>query len=323
MKDILFSVLCCIAINCAWTPSALAREWGSAGGWDIFEIDDNSCGMSMEYEGKGATELAIIRTTDDDVYLITTNSDWTSKQDEKYLVGYVIDNEPYVSEYLSNGSVIKYRNGFISVFTNKILDEISKGKSIDIYLKLNPDNEASEFQLIDELKLTGSSVALSRLAVCIASVKKLKAVKLAEEQRFAHLPDDPFKKLNPAVSPSQAGKSKPVGYRMYKNYGIQYPEKSFKAGLQGRVKAELTIGEAGNVSKCRIIESSGHTLLDTETCEMLNRPRRYQPALNVNGNPTEGTIVESLVWQIPAPEPKPQPIPTMKIELNSQTKTPG
>lgn len=304
-------MVCCGVLFASYTQPLSARNWGSVGGWDAFEISDDACGISLEYEGKGATELTIAQNVKGKVLIIATNSDWSPLEDNKYLVGYVIDGKSYIPLYLSNGTKVDYKKGFSSIFNTDIISALAAGSSIDIYLNSNRDDEASKFQLIDELKLAGSAAGLSRMNQCLTNIKKVRAAKKVEDERFAHLPDDPFSNRN---LPAQSGFAKPVSHRLSKSFGIRYSAEALAAKLEGTVEVELTIGKSGNVVKCKILESSGHRLLDTNTCDVLNRPRRYRPALDTNGNPIEGTITEKLVWKFPVQE-LPEAIPEMKVEL--------
>jgi protein TonB len=67
-----------------------------------------------------------------------------------------------------------------------------------------------------------------------------------------------------------------------------YPLEAVRHGWEGDVIADLTVSPTGQVSSCKIIESSGHPVLDDATCQLLIKRARFTPATDINGSPTEG-----------------------------------
>ncbi|MFC3097282.1 energy transducer TonB [Alteraurantiacibacter palmitatis] len=78
-----------------------------------------------------------------------------------------------------------------------------------------------------------------------------------------------------------------------------YPSLALRRELEGDVAYELVIDPRGRVSECRITASSGHRLLDTETCRLIERRARFTPASDEKGQSTGGTWRGSVRWTIP------------------------
>lgn len=78
-----------------------------------------------------------------------------------------------------------------------------------------------------------------------------------------------------------------------------YPVEAQRSGEEGTVRAELTIDERGQVSRCTIMAGSGHSALDEATCRILQRRARFTPARDVNGDVVVDTLVAPpVVWRL-------------------------
>ena len=83
------------------------------------------------------------------------------------------------------------------------------------------------------------------------------------------------------------------------SYG-DYPPEALRNHWEGTVRAELTINERGAVEVCRIVQSSGHEVLDAATCNLIITRARFTPAKDGNGKPRKDTIVSPPIsWRIP------------------------
>lgn len=69
-----------------------------------------------------------------------------------------------------------------------------------------------------------------------------------------------------------------------------YPKEAVRNGWEGTVVADLSVNKKGRVSACRIVKSSGYTVLDRTTCNLLFRRAKFTPATDDNGDPTEDTF---------------------------------
>jgi len=78
-----------------------------------------------------------------------------------------------------------------------------------------------------------------------------------------------------------------------------YPAKAVGTGAHGKVVARLRIDTTGRVSGCSVVHSSGFPILDTATCQVLQRRARYGPSIDSRGQPVAGTVDEAIVWVAP------------------------
>jgi protein TonB len=77
-----------------------------------------------------------------------------------------------------------------------------------------------------------------------------------------------------------------------------YPARAIRDEVEGRVGVRVTIGANGRVSACTVTSSSGARVLDDAACEGMQRYARYNPALDDDGSPTEGTATTTIVYQL-------------------------
>jgi len=66
-----------------------------------------------------------------------------------------------------------------------------------------------------------------------------------------------------------------------------YPKIAVENGWSGTARADLTISAAGTVTACKIVQSTGHRLLDDYVCSSLMRAK-FTPAKDENGKAVEG-----------------------------------
>lgn len=78
-----------------------------------------------------------------------------------------------------------------------------------------------------------------------------------------------------------------------------YPSQAGRQGLEGTTSYRLTISPAGRVRSCIITKSSGHSILDEQTCKLIARRARFYPAKDESGKSTFGTYSNKAVWTIP------------------------
>jgi protein TonB len=78
-----------------------------------------------------------------------------------------------------------------------------------------------------------------------------------------------------------------------------YPAAALGSRAEGPVRFTLTIDPGGRVVGCTIVRSSGSATLDAATCGIMHRRARFTPAMDSNGNPVTGTIIQEIVWKLP------------------------
>lgn len=79
-----------------------------------------------------------------------------------------------------------------------------------------------------------------------------------------------------------------------------YPSASQRAEEEGTVTVEYTVTSEGRVASgsCTVLRSSGHTRLDEQTCRVIERRFRFDPAVR-NGQPITATERQTVTWQLP------------------------
>lgn len=69
--------------------------------------------------------------------------------------------------------------------------------------------------------------------------------------------------------------------------------------LTGTARFRLEIGTDGRVTGCQVTRSTGHTVLDSATCSLVQRRARFAPAKDSAGRATTGVYQGAVVWQLP------------------------
>jgi TonB family protein len=70
---------------------------------------------------------------------------------------------------------------------------------------------------------------------------------------------------------------------------IDTPAEAIARGETGATKVELEVSTTGEVSGCKVVESSGSQLLDDGTCATAKLHGRFQPQLDASGKPVPFT----------------------------------
>lgn len=79
-----------------------------------------------------------------------------------------------------------------------------------------------------------------------------------------------------------------------------YPLTAYRNGWQGIATADLTISPEGKVTACQIVRSTGHDILDTQTCYALTKEAQFAPAHDEAGKPVEDHFrTPPITWRIP------------------------
>jgi TonB family protein len=78
--------------------------------------------------------------------------------------------------------------------------------------------------------------------------------------------------------------------------GVDYPPAAMRNGDTGVVVYEVAIGPAGDVTDCRIAESSGSAILDEATCRAVLRNARFQPPKP--GDASSATYRGKIGWSL-------------------------
>ena len=78
-----------------------------------------------------------------------------------------------------------------------------------------------------------------------------------------------------------------------------YPRAGITRELEGVAGYRLVIGSDGRVDECQITGSTGHTVLDRATCQLIERRARFEPATDQTGRTVVGTYDGQVTWDIP------------------------
>jgi len=266
-----------LAAGCATSP-ALARDWPTTAGWEVFEGDDY-CGMALEYDGKGDTVLSVAKRLDGDALVIVTNYAWSAKKGEAYDLKFYVGDQVF-SGGKSIGTGESYeRKGFVTLFGADFFPAFASGTSFKVY---------KGDTLVDSLSLVGSASASTMVGRCLAHVRGLRAAEERERNRFAHIPDDPFAETKTAPVAAVA-QGRPENWVSVDDY----PPSSLRAGEEGTTRVKYTVSATGRVENCVVTSSSGSSALDRATCSSLTRRGRYTP----NAQSSERTT--AYTWVLP------------------------
>lgn len=265
-----------------------AREWASAGGWDISEAGNDGCGMGLEYEGEGETILVLILKVDGTVGLSLTNYKWSAVANREYDLIFVVNGTAYEGGK-SVGTSDGYRKGFVTLFDPGFLKDFAAAKNLKV---------GSKGVLIDSLNLEGSAAGLAQLRRCVAHVKAVAAAEAREKARLAHIPEDPFASVKGTPPSAVTGARSASGSLSSLIGQDDYPPAAIMAGEQGSVGFRLTVGPSGRVTGCSILKSSGSQSLDIATCRILRSRARFTPAKAADGTPVESSVDDSVTWRL-------------------------
>ena len=76
-----------------------------------------------------------------------------------------------------------------------------------------------------------------------------------------------------------------------------YPPAALRNNESGIVYFSMVVGLDGLPKSCSVTESSGSTILDSETCRIAMRRARFDPALDDKGTPIEGSYSTKVGWK--------------------------
>ena len=86
-----------------------------------------------------------------------------------------------------------------------------------------------------------------------------------------------------------------------------YPASALRKNAEGISAFRLKIDTKGSVKSCEIVGSSGDVDLDFATCRLVAERAKFNPALDENGNFSEGYYSSRVRWQLPNVSKIPEP----------------
>jgi TonB family protein len=77
-----------------------------------------------------------------------------------------------------------------------------------------------------------------------------------------------------------------------------YPKRALEAREEGAVGFVVTLDSRGDVTDCKVTHSSGHPLLDQETCKLVTMNAVFRPDPNLGPSQTK-THEGMIAWKLP------------------------
>lgn len=78
-----------------------------------------------------------------------------------------------------------------------------------------------------------------------------------------------------------------------------YPAEAMAKREQGMVNLTMDVNDVGRVSACRIVQSSGSTILDQLSCRLMVDRGRFESARDARGKAVAGHRDRRIRWQLP------------------------
>lgn len=78
-----------------------------------------------------------------------------------------------------------------------------------------------------------------------------------------------------------------------------YPDDAIRNENSGSTAFSLLIDEKGRVVDCMVTQTSGHALLDTQSCAIVKTRARFTPARDLAGKPTRDRATSRINWRLP------------------------
>ena len=104
-----------------------------------------------------------------------------------------------------------------------------------------------------------------------------------------------------AAAPGSAQVSQPQAAQNASNWDIflkLYPKRALEAREEGAVGFTVTLDSKGDVTNCQVTRSSGHPLLDQETCKLVTLNAVFKPDPSMGPSQTK-THDGMITWRLP------------------------
>jgi TonB family protein len=77
-----------------------------------------------------------------------------------------------------------------------------------------------------------------------------------------------------------------------------YPRTAIDRNSSGQVVVRLNVDQAGRLSDCVVVATSGSSALDEQTCFVFRKRAHFEPALGPDGKPVATALVQTIVWMV-------------------------
>jgi TonB family protein len=78
-----------------------------------------------------------------------------------------------------------------------------------------------------------------------------------------------------------------------------YPMAAIRNNEQGTAGVRFWVSKEGRVRDCKVVESSGSAVLDAQTCAIIGKRARYEPARTKTGDVIESISYQRIRWELP------------------------
>ena len=105
-----------------------------------------------------------------------------------------------------------------------------------------------------------------------------------------------------AIAPIASQASDPPATQNADNWAVfhkLYPPRALAAREEGAVGFKVTIDNKGTVTGCEVTHSSGHPLLDRETCTLISLHAEFKPEPGLSSSQVR-TRDGMIAWKLPA-----------------------
>jgi TonB family protein len=100
----------------------------------------------------------------------------------------------------------------------------------------------------------------------------------------------------PAVADDQPATQNAINWDIFQKL---YPKRAIAAREEGAVGFIVTLDKKGDVTRCQVTHSSGHPLLDEETCQIITLHAQFNAVPSLG--PSQTRTHEGLIaWKLPA-----------------------
>lgn len=250
-------------------PAPLAAD----GGW-VVDYADNACNVARVFgKGKQRVMLALVLVPGRETSQLILNSPYDGKEKIRQadLVITTGPDSPPITAFAMSGSV---KHGARLLQASIAADDLARIESAKSLV----------------FKHRGQTLHLAT-----NGMKKPLAMALTcEDDLLRTWGSDPVAFRSIAVR-AKATQS-PATWVMH----TDYPNESMRAGETGTVGVRLSIAADGQVTECKVITSSTFPRLDQQTCAMLRKRARYEPAQQADGTKIPSMSFMRFRWMIAA-----------------------
>ena len=85
-------------------------------------------------------------------------------------------------------------------------------------------------------------------------------------------------------------------HRLFSSH--DYPATALQQMEQGVVRFAILIDETGKVADCTVIQTSGVAVLDAQTCVVIMKRAKFEPARGADGKPAKDAVIQQITWKL-------------------------